>query len=1185
MKLPQYFKQTLAICFTALFAAFAHADGVNEPIPSFYQEPGLSPNRGYVSQHANEHIDPFTGKLQWHFVDLYIPGNGGMDIKVQRSYSSLNEILGDDSPFGAGWTMHYGRVLRKASVSFCAHALSTTLAPVFEMPDGSRQIFYDTLDNVDFISTGMWKAKCNGAGYLDVYSPDGTKYEMTTAGPLIGTDPNRQNALYTTRITDRNGNVLNVTYDSTLGGTVLAVKTISSAADGRKVTFNYAPAVPNASSALSSITDGTRTWTYKLTPISGVIGRHFFLNEVVRPDGASWKFDYNLAATGPGQGAAGGYSLKKVTYPTGGAIDYTYGFIKFDPGNLSSLFLPPSTVIKTKLADSATWTYEYTPSTEAAPVGEILFDPDAPSPGFDRTKVTGPEGERLYLHYGYNSITNGAATWALGLIAASAIRTVFGADKSYSQFEGNYWGRVKISNQTYQRPGTALYDDAVYMPLLQRKNVSRNGQTFTTVFSNFDVYSNAQTIVETGTDTRTTTLTYYTDPAKWIIRVKKDEAVSTIPGSITRAFDANANLSVETRYGVPATYTYTAEGDLATKKDARDKITTYSSYKRGIPQLESHPEAVTISRTVSDDGNVLTETDGEGAKTIYTYDGLNRVKTITHPIGNQVTVDWLTSPALSTRTVKRGNYREVVTYDSFGREIRNTHTDVSDPNSVPITQTHQYDAISRKIFSSYPNSNLGTGYVHDLVGQPRYVYHEYNQATKTYKDSRTYSYLINVVELSNERGKKFVNTYRFYGSPGDGQLMKIEAPEPDASVIMTRNGLGQLLTVKQDNLSVPTQNAVTRTFTYFPNYYLETMTEPEVGTTTYGRDAVGNMISRKVSTSALTTFGYDDLNRLTTITYPIGAPVGTPNVTKTYYKDGQPKSTNNGVALREYLYDANKNKTKETLTVGTQVFVTQYDYDANDALALLTYGSGQKVSYAPDAFGRPTKAAPYVTAATHHPNGQLASFTYANGLKTTVELNERQWPKALKTPAISNLTYGYDGLGNVYSIEDTVEPKRNRAMGYDGIDRLTVANGATWGNGTISYDGRGNIKSQLLGTASPALTYTYDSATNRLASVSGRATRTFSYDVYGNVSGNGLNTFAYNDALNMRCANCGLANEVTYDYDGDNMRVRSTKGGVATYYVYGLDGKLLWERVPGVSLKENIYLNGKQVAERAKTGN
>jgi hypothetical protein len=61
------------------------ASAAVEPIPTFYQEPGLSPNREVVDQHVSERIDPFTGKPQIHAVDLVIPGNGGLDIQVQRA--------------------------------------------------------------------------------------------------------------------------------------------------------------------------------------------------------------------------------------------------------------------------------------------------------------------------------------------------------------------------------------------------------------------------------------------------------------------------------------------------------------------------------------------------------------------------------------------------------------------------------------------------------------------------------------------------------------------------------------------------------------------------------------------------------------------------------------------------------------------------------------------------------------------------------------------------------------------------------------------------------------------------------------------------------------------------------------------------------------------------------------------
>lgn len=317
MKLTKFFQQAIALYIAILAVSFAHADGLNEPIPSYYQEAGISRNRGYENQHANEHIDPFTGKLQWHFTDLFIPGNGGLDIAVQRSYSSLNEQLNERSPFGAGWTMHFGRVIRRAFVSLCDRGQPATRNAVMELPDGSRQMLYPALDNATFISPGFWKASCRNDinGGLDITSPDGTRYEMSTRGLIIGDISNEQFTTYTTRIIDRNGNTLNFTYAFLGLGNGFGVKTIT-ASDGRAVTFNYA-----ANGSLDTVTDGTRTWKYLLTEIPG-FATNFNLDEVRRPDGNFWKYQYNAPGSLPGVGTPGGFSMKKVTYPTGGTFDY-----------------------------------------------------------------------------------------------------------------------------------------------------------------------------------------------------------------------------------------------------------------------------------------------------------------------------------------------------------------------------------------------------------------------------------------------------------------------------------------------------------------------------------------------------------------------------------------------------------------------------------------------------------------------------------------------------------------------------------------------------------------------------------------------------------------------------------------------------------------------------------------------
>src|SRR6266508_2280673 len=178
----------------ALFGGsnYVWADGAEEPMPSFYQEPGQSRTRDYVNQHANEKIDPFTGKLQWHFVDLFIPGNGGMDLKVQRSYTApfvptFNSPPWEMTATGLGWTMHFGRVLRNATTLICDTVNGPLVDPVLELPDGGRRQLYLGPDDASRFTSDLWKAVCSpGSNGLDVFSPDGTKYEMTVLGHQVG---------------------------------------------------------------------------------------------------------------------------------------------------------------------------------------------------------------------------------------------------------------------------------------------------------------------------------------------------------------------------------------------------------------------------------------------------------------------------------------------------------------------------------------------------------------------------------------------------------------------------------------------------------------------------------------------------------------------------------------------------------------------------------------------------------------------------------------------------------------------------------------------------------------------------------------------------------------------------------------------------------------------------------------
>src|SRR5688572_6493122 len=100
--------RTLACLAAVLFVETAFA----EEIRDYYAEPGINPFKETRNDNFNEHIDPFSGTLQLQYTDVHVPGNGGLDVKVTRTYTSLQT---NDYPKigrnGLGWTMHFGRIV------------------------------------------------------------------------------------------------------------------------------------------------------------------------------------------------------------------------------------------------------------------------------------------------------------------------------------------------------------------------------------------------------------------------------------------------------------------------------------------------------------------------------------------------------------------------------------------------------------------------------------------------------------------------------------------------------------------------------------------------------------------------------------------------------------------------------------------------------------------------------------------------------------------------------------------------------------------------------------------------------------------------------------------------------------------------------------------------------------------
>jgi Domain of unknown function (DUF6531) len=489
-------------------------------LPDFYKEPGMQPNRDYVNQHFGEHIDPFTGALQLHYTDIHIPGNGGFDLNVSRSYNSASVDRANPkhhSMMGVGWSLHMGRV-SKTGIDICSNTDpdSGNDNPVLETPDGGTQRLYFTSSGSPLMITQRrWKAECiSGANPgLLISAPNGTQYRMNRQY-AEGTFENPVYTYYTTLITDRNGNTMTVNYNTAaLAKAEITSIVRNTSSDTATVTFTYAGA-GTSSRRVTSIAGPSGTWGYGYTEISGKPGV-YQLTSVDRPVSGDWSYRYNNFGI---LDTAGNHMMDGLTMPQGGTISYDYTNVSVD--NAAGGVNAPSMV--TSKSGGGSWSWTYNPASNVG--------------SYDSTTVSTPSGTHTYQHWGANSVSNGDV-WRIGLLRTKSLGSV--------QTETYEWDKVFVSGEPNNREGlfASKGDTDTYQAVLSKKTISRGGSSFVTDYGSWDVYGNPTSISESGVNggSRSTTVSYFNSTSKWIIGFVDDES-RTGGQNVTRSYDSDGNL-------------------------------------------------------------------------------------------------------------------------------------------------------------------------------------------------------------------------------------------------------------------------------------------------------------------------------------------------------------------------------------------------------------------------------------------------------------------------------------------------------------------------------------------------------------------------------------------------------------------------------------------------------------------
>jgi RHS repeat-associated protein len=334
------------------------------------------------------------------------------------------------------------------------------------------------------------------------------------------------------------------------------------------------------------------------------------------------------------------------------------------------------------------------------------------------------------------------------------------------------------------------------------------------------------------------------------------------------------------------------------------------------------------------------------------------------------------------------------------------------------------------------------------------------------------------------------------------------------------------------------------------------------------------MISKTDAKNVTISYVYDALNRLTNISADAGIVYSYDSCVN---GKGRLCSMTDASGVTSYEYTPKGQVKKETKTIDSHQYVTQYTYDQNGNLKTMTYPSGRVITYNysnDKAVSVLNGAANLATNINYKPFGGMSSLTYGNGLTGSISYDNQYRITGITAGTVMNLSYDqYDANANIQHITNALDSTKNKTFGYDALDRLTSGTGS-WGSLGWTYDGVGNRQTENSNS------YSYFSNTNKLSSANGKS---FGYDNDGNTTTEAARQYIYNQNQRLIQINDGATTSY-YTYNGNGQRTKKVVNGVTTVSHYSLNGQIIAEsNSAGNITAEYVYLNGQPLAKIAGT--
>lgn len=268
------------------------------------------------------------------------------------------------------------------------------------------------------------------------------------------------------------------------------------------------------------------------------------------------------------------------------------------------------------------------------------------------------------------------------------------------------------------------------------------------------------------------------------------------------------------------------------------------------------------------------------------------------------------------------------------------------------------------------------------------------------------------------------------------------------------------------------------------------MNDPARGEESYEYNAFGELIQSVNANNGTITYQYDNIGNIIRRTEAEDNGFN-PIVTQWVYNNQKGKiGTVSKIIYGDiqevnYEYDDLLRIVKEEETINGKVYSTHYTYDKVNRKDVVTYPSGVKVKnqYSNTGFCT-SKVNPNDTTVFWQINdinamGYVADYQLGNGLETHREYDNNSYLLSeiftrKDNRIYQNLSYSYDGYGNLRSRSDNLNsPKRERFV-YDDFNRLVEIKMNNRITGTMEYDNYGNIIAKVIDTQSVFYDAHYD---------------------------------------------------------------------------------------------------------------